>query len=272
MEFNEIEKQIRSYISQDKIQESIELLSTYFQDDSDIDDIVLQSAKYNSILKKELQGTTGNLDLELELNNLRANILKLLKSKRDYLKYKEQTFGSTSISEINKEKLIRVFLSVASPFNDDQQNYINKLTLYFKKNGILLDTLTDWDDNDPLLPIMNQMKNSSGCLVLALERYHVKEGFEKRGSNQEIKIVEKSYTSPWLHIETALARSFNLPLIILKDISLVNEGLIHNNKQEWGIVRINETNINEIDEYPIKNFILNWIKQVKIYEKNKNRS
>ncbi|MCB0562539.1 MAG: hypothetical protein KDD09_26485, partial [Phaeodactylibacter sp.] len=69
-----------------------------------------------------------------------------------------------------------------------------------------------------------------------------------------------------------LARSFNLPLIILKDVSLINEGLIHNDKQEWGIVRINQSKINEIDEYPVKNFILNWINQVRQYDKIKKRS
>lgn len=272
MNFNEIEKQIRSYISQNKIQESIDLLNTSFKDDPDIDDIILQSAKFNSIKKKEIQGGVDNLELELELSRLRSNILKILKSKKEYYKYKVQTFGNESISETNKEDLINVFLSVASPFNDDQLNYINEVTMYFKENGILLDTLTDWNDNDPLVPIMNQMKNSSGCLVLALERFYVSEGVEKRGSDQETVINGRSYTSPWLHIETALARSYNLPLIILKDISLINEGLIHDDKQEWGIVRINQSNVNEIKEYPIKNFILSWINQVKNFERNKNGS
>lgn len=268
MDFNELEEITRRYISQNKIREAIDLLSSSFKDDPELDDIILQSAKYYSILGKEIQGGHGNLEIELELNNLRSNILKILRSKKEYYKYKKQTFGSKSFSETReKGDLINVFFSVASPFNDDQQSYINKLTLYFRENGILLDTLTDWDDNDPLVPIINQMKKSSGCLVLALERYHIIEGVEKRGSSQEVPIASKSYTSPWLHIETALARSFGLPLIILKDISLINEGLIHDDKQEWGIVRINQSNIGEINEYPVKNFILNWINQVKQYAK-----
>lgn len=272
MDFTAIENQVRVYISQDKIEESIELLSSFFKDDADIDEIVLQSARYHAVKKKELRGTTDNLELELELNNLRTNILRILKSKKDYLKYRQQTFGSDSPSETGSEDLIRVFLSVGSPFNDEQQSYIDKLTEYFKENGILLDTLSNWNDNDPLLPILDQMKQSSGCLILALERYHVRAGVDKRGSVQEIKIVDKSYASPWLHIETALARSLDLPLIILKDESLINEGLIHNDKQEWGIVRIHQSNIGEIDEYPVKNFILSWINQVKQYDKLKDRS
>ena len=79
MDFVEIERQVREYIGQNKIQESIDLLSSVFKDDADIDEIILQSAKYHSIKKRERQGTRDNLELELELNNLRANILKILK-------------------------------------------------------------------------------------------------------------------------------------------------------------------------------------------------
>jgi hypothetical protein len=265
MDITDIENRIRDYISQNNIQDAIDLLSSSFKDDSDIDEIILQSAKFHAIRKNEILGTRDNVELEIELNTLRTNILKFIKAKKDYFKYKKRTFGNEDITRVDKEVLIRVFLSVASPFQDDQQNYIDKLKLYFKENGILLDSLTEWNDHDPLVPVLDQMRNCSGCLVLALERYHVKEGVEKRGSHQEIKIENKSYTSPWLHIETALARSLNLPLIILKDSSLINEGLIHNDKQEWGIVRINQSNIKEIEEYPVKNFILNWINQVKQY-------
>ncbi|MFM9948843.1 MAG: hypothetical protein ACKV1O_12965, partial [Saprospiraceae bacterium] len=94
---------------------------------------------------------------------------------------------------------------------------------------------------------------------------YVSQGIAKRGSEQSTEIRDRALTSPWLQIETALARSFDLPLIILKEESLENEGLIHNDKQEWGIVRINSTNSREIEEYPIKNFILSWINQVKKY-------
>ncbi|MEZ4891989.1 MAG: hypothetical protein R2778_03115 [Saprospiraceae bacterium] len=50
---------------------------------------------------------------------------------------------------------------------------------YFDQNGIALETLKGWDDNDPLVPIIQEMKHSNGCLVLALERYFVSDGTEK---------------------------------------------------------------------------------------------
>ena len=238
-------------------------------DDADLDEITLQSARYHAIVNKEIQGVADRLEVEQELNSLRANILKILKAKREYLKYKKLTFGSQEATASVAPDTISVFFSVGSPHNDEQQSYVNKLTETFKAQGILLSTLAGWNDNDPLVPIIEALKNSSGCLVLALERYYVEEGIGKRGSDQEAKISNQAYTSPWLHIETALARSLDLPLMILKDTALINEGLIHNDKQEWGIVRISQSSTAEIDEYPVKHFILNWIKQVKSYHREK---
>ncbi len=270
MEFEEMENLVRAQISQDNISEAFELLNNFFKDDTDLDEIALQSAQYRSMLKNKIQGITDDLDAELMVNKLRSNILQLLRSKKEYLKYKKMTFGVSPGSKPPENDLITVFFSVGSPHNDKQQKYINELTGYFESHGIKLETLKGWDDNDPLLPIIEEMKKSSGCLVLALERYYLKDGIQKRGSQQESELKDQAYASPWLHIETALARSFDLPLIILKDNSLVNEGLIHSDKQEWGIVRINHSEIGEIKEYPVKNFILSWINQVKKFHKERN--
>ncbi|MCB0525851.1 MAG: hypothetical protein R3A50_03275 [Saprospiraceae bacterium] len=269
MTFEQLETSVRDLVSLNKLEEAIHVLQEYFADDEELDGITLQSANYHAIKENQIKGLADNLEVELALNKLRSNVLQLLRSKKEYQKYKEQTFGNKLSDSSSDTEKVKVFFSVGSPFNDDQQQYINKLVTYFDQNGIALETLKGWDDNDPLVPIIQEMKHSNGCLVLALERYFVSDGTEKRGSEQEGKIVGKSYTSPWLHIETALARSLDLPLIILKDQSLKNEGLIHDDKQEWGIVRIDQSKIEQIEEYPVKNFILSWIKQVKKFQENK---
>lgn len=271
MTFEQLEKNTRDLISLNQINEAIQLLDDFFKDDPDLDQIILQSANYRSIVDGQIKGLTDKREVDLALNQLRANILQLLRSKKEYLKYKEQTFGQTATRTNLEADKIKVFFSVGSPFNDSQQNYINSLVDYFDKNGIILETLKGWNDNDPLIPILEELKASNGCLVLALERYYLHEATEKRGSAQEVKITDNSLTSSWLHIETALARSLDLPLIILKDKSLKNEGLIHDDKQAWGIVRIDQDNIKEIEDYPIKHFILNWINQVRKYQAAKAR-
>ncbi len=272
MNFEELEKTVRTFIAQNKLEESINLLNDFFKDDPELDSITIQSANYYSILDKKIKGTVGDLEVDLALNKLRSNILNLLRAKNEYLKYKNKTFGEDTRSEDTGLGVVEVFFSVGSPHNDRQQAYIDNLVNYFRKNGIILDTLKEWDDSDPLVPIIKKLKNSCGCIVLALERLYVNEGFEKRGSGQQSTIANKAFTSTWLHIEAAIARSLDLPLIIFKDKTLKNDGLIHDDKQEWGIVRIDENNILEIEEYPIKNFILNWINQVKKFHKNRNGS
>lgn len=271
MEFSELEKNVRAFITQNKITEAITFLIEHLNDDEGLDELTLQLASYNAISDKNRIGTATDDDVERAFNILKSNILKLLKAKKEYFKYKELTFGQTIAPPKDNNDTITVFFSLASPHNDTQQQYINELSAYFLANGIKLETLKGWDDNDPLIPITKEMKNSSGCLVLALERMFVQKGVNKRGSGQAGEIKDKAYTSSWLQIEAALARSFELPIIILKEESLENEGLIHNDKQEWGIVRINPDNIAEIQAYPIKNFILNWINEVKRYDKEKNK-
>jgi len=269
MTFDQLEKSIREYIAQNMLTEAIQLLSDYFKDDADLDEITIQSANYNAIVSRQIKGLADMGEVDLALNKLRANILQFLRSKKEYLKYKTQTFGETETGHKANTDKIKVFFSVGSPHTDEQQNFINKIVQYFDENGIVLETLKEWNDNDPLLPIMKEIKNSCGCFVLALERIQISEGIEKRGSDQESKIVNTAFASPWLHIEAALARSMDMPLIIFKDQSLKNEGLIHDNKQEWGIVRVDQANIHQIGEYPIKNFILSWINQVKKYAADK---
>ncbi|MEX0289592.1 MAG: hypothetical protein AB3N14_10830 [Flavobacteriaceae bacterium] len=265
MDFTELETKVRTLIGGNKISESIALLNSFFKDEADLNQIALQSAKYHTIMEKKVDGTADHLEVDLALSQVRANVLQFLSSKSEYFKFKEETFGEATQKNGSNNGQIKVFFSVASPHNEDQQNYINRLKEYFIENGIQLQTLTEWEDNDPLIPILKELKDSCGCLVLALERYYIQEGTAKRGSDQESSLAKEAFTSPWLQIEAALARSLDLPLIILKDKALTNEGLIHNDKQEWGIVRINQDDIEEIREYPVKNFILNWINQVKKY-------
>ncbi len=267
MDFSDLEKNVRERIKIGKTGEALELLNAFFKEDADSNEIALLSATYFSIVEKSRLGTTSDEATTLAINRLGSHIFDFLTAKKAYLKYKELTFGASASPTIagNEHDAITVFFSVGSPHNDAQHAYIKHLTEYFSAHGIKLETLKGWDDNDPLIPIIQELKKSSGCLVLALERYYVNQGVAKRGSEQANEIKDRAFTSPWLHIETALARSFDLPLIILKEESLENEGLIHNDKQEWGIVRINQANCKEIEEYPIKNFILSWINQVKKY-------
>jgi hypothetical protein len=60
-----------------------------------------------------------------------------------------------------------------------------------------------------------------------------------------------------------MANQLNLPLLILKDEILRSEGMIDENVFEWRIVKINPKNPEELDKYPVKQFIRTWVEEVK---------
>ncbi|MEZ4685972.1 MAG: hypothetical protein R3B47_07855 [Bacteroidia bacterium] len=141
MKFEELEQQVRVLVSQNKLQETIDLLNSFFTEDDDLDEIIIQSSHYHAALDKQISGTADAPEVELAMNRLKSNILQLLRSKKEYFKYKQQTFGkSIEEAEASPEE-ITVFFSVGSPHNDIQQTYIDKLVEYFKSNGIKLETL-----------------------------------------------------------------------------------------------------------------------------------
>lgn len=269
-DFQKITEQVHFYITNNQFKEALSLLEKEFSGDPDLDVIVMNLAQYNLLLSNNLKGVLNHQELNQQLNQLNSNILRFLRAKQEYHKFKSETFKKVEFDANGDEKEILVFFSVASPFNDSQQLFINKLKAFFKPHGIILQPLVSWNEDDPVLPIIEELKASSGCLVLALERYFIESGKEKRGSQQEVELSTESMTSPWLHIETAIARSLDLPLLILKDENLKNEGLIHNDKQSWGIARVREAEPDAINEYPLKHFIANWIKDVKKFHEQKS--
>ncbi len=107
------------------------------------------------------------------------------------------------------------------------------------------------------------MHSCQGCLVLALERTYVKDGFSKRGSASEHKILDQNYSTPWTHIEAAMAYQLDLPLLILKDKTVKGEGMLDDILFEWRIVQIDPGNPDELDQYPIKSFIRTWVEEIR---------
>ncbi len=272
MNFSELEIQIKDLIAKDEIEEAIGLLTKYFRGNNRLDDIVLQSGRYHSLRKDQIKGIVDYAEFNNSLNQLRANILSFLKSQEEESDFKSKIFQPAK--EIDDKDNIPVFFSLGSPHKQTQLDYIEKLTKHLLKYKIALITLDgdDWNNLDPLDPIRKKMKSCSGCLSLALERSYVKEGINKRGSQQENTINDESFATSWVHIETTLAYQLELPFLILKEKDLKGEGMLDDSLFEWRIIKIDLNNPNELNEYPIKSFIRMWIEEVKKFQSKKNNT
>ena len=126
---------------------------------------------------------------------------------------------------------ISVFLSHPQPINDAQKEFIDKLKVWLDTRGFMARTLgvTDYSDAAPLNAIRGLMSESNGLICIALRRSYIEKGAAtvRRGRNYvEKKIEDQWLTSPWAHIEPAMAYQIGLPVLILRESGVLADGVL----------------------------------------------
>ncbi len=148
---------------------------------------------------------------------------------------------------------ISVFLSYPKLFLREQEEFISKLVMKLDNLGFLARTLgvTDYDMNAPLNAIRRLMLESNGLIAIAFRRLYINEGIAKPKTDLEshrgIQVREKWMTSPWAHIEPAMAFQIGLPILILRERGVIDDGIL-----EKGVVGVYMPEFNlekDIDEY-----------------------
>ena len=127
---------------------------------------------------------------------------------------------------------ISIFLSYPKPFMKEQEEFISKLVLQLNNLGFAARTLgvTDYDINAPLNAIRRLMLESNGLITIAFRRLYIGSGISKPNPDLKfqsaIKINEKWITSPWAHIEPAMAFQLGLPILIIREKGVIDEGIL----------------------------------------------
>src|SRR5687767_12042621 len=127
---------------------------------------------------------------------------------------------------------IPIFLSYPKPCLLSQQKFIDHLTAYLKSSGISPRTLgvTDYDVEAPLNAIRRLMIESNGLITVAFRRTFVQDGTMRFGTDlpgvESRKIAGQWLTSPWSQIEPAMAYQLGLPILILRESNVLDEGIL----------------------------------------------
>lgn len=134
---------------------------------------------------------------------------------------------------------ISVFLSYPKPCFTEQTQFIEALRAYLDQRGFLPRTLgvTDYDMSAPLTAIRRLMLESNGLITVALRRTFVEKGTARHRTDID-KLTQTSIdgrwlTTPWPHIESAMAYQLGLPILILRQRGVLEDGLL-----EKGVVGI----------------------------------
>ena len=129
---------------------------------------------------------------------------------------------------------IPIFLSYPRPHQKTQAKFLdamkkdllNKTNLYPRTLGV-----TDFYQEPPLIAISKIMSECCGLLIVALKQTLIVRGeFRANGDNdlESFSIENKWITSPFCHVEPAMALQISLPVFILRDKDVIQDGVLDN--------------------------------------------
>lgn len=154
----------------------------------------------------------------------------------------------------------RVFVSMGSPYTAELLAFRDALeTLLRDRCGLdpRIIGKNEYPTGSPLTKIIEVMRECDGVIVVANERKFVELGKEKRGSPQETELQRSRYTTPWNHIESAIAYSLGLPIYVISQTGVHAEGLIES-KSDWPVQEIDfEPHVLELP--PVLDSLRAWV-------------
>ena len=132
---------------------------------------------------------------------------------------------------------LSVFLSYPKPCFGRQKQFIERIRDYLTQRGFEPRTLgvTDYDMSAPLTAIRRLMLESNGLLTVAFRRTYIEKGTARLRTDiqdlSESSIDGAWMTTPWSHIEPAMAYQLGLPVLILREKGVLADGIL-----EHGVV------------------------------------
>ena len=129
---------------------------------------------------------------------------------------------------------IEVYVSVGRPFSKEQEHLIATVEAHLHSSGLKPRTVgrNGYNYREPLRAIHNMMKRCSGALVIALERVTIKSGAERWRAPDEVILQNVTLATPWNQIEAALAYARRIPILVLREKTVKEEGILET-RHDW---------------------------------------
>jgi hypothetical protein len=128
-----------------------------------------------------------------------------------------------------------VFVSMGSPYTASQKEFLDALIELLRSCDVEPRVMnkTDYPTGSPLKDISRVMKECHGVIVVASERTYFESGLEKR----QTPLQSVRYSTPWSQIEASMGFAHGIPIIVLMEPGLREEGLLEE-KYDWYVERI----------------------------------
>jgi len=122
----------------------------------------------------------------------------------------------------------RVFLSIGQIANDQQETFVRSIEDRLRAEGLVPQTVgrNVFSTDRPLVAVKECMDSCSGVAVIALERRYFPSGVERRGGPKQSNLSDIKLATPWNQIEAAMAYDREIPLMVIVEEGVTEEGLL----------------------------------------------
>ncbi|MEI9990006.1 MAG: hypothetical protein WDM86_08215 [Rhizomicrobium sp.] len=137
----------------------------------------------------------------------------------------------------------RIFVSMGTPYTETYAKFRDTLEDFLRSQCQCDPRIigkNEYPTGSPIGKIAEVMRGCDGVMIVAYERKYVQAGVERRGGANETRLSGEIYTTAWNHIESAIAYSLGLPIYIIAQKGLKEEGLIES-KTDWYVQKIDFT-------------------------------
>lgn len=176
---------------------------------------------------------------------------------------------------MEKDKIL-VFLSRPNPFLEEHQKFIDKLKMKLKEYSLETITLQadEYDLTDSINYLKGMIKQCYGIIIIGFKQIFIDKGSKKRGGitnpdffyPSEIDLSNQALTSPFCHIEGTIGLLNDLPLLIINEEGVREEGIIQGGRFS---VKTAKFKLNDIESFlsnkTFEQQLLVWVGKVVDY-------
>ncbi len=119
-------------------------------------------------------------------------------------------------------------MSVGTPATAEHEAFVRAVEDRLRREGLTPLTVgrNCFSSEPPIKAVKELMEIAAGAVVIALERSFFSAGLENRGGINESTLANVKLATPWNQIEAAMAYANGLPLLIIIESGLKDEGLL----------------------------------------------
>lgn len=130
----------------------------------------------------------------------------------------------------------KVYISVGSAATAVQAEAVDTIFRVLETTGLSPRQMekNEWSFEQPLRAIRRVIGECDGAVVIAFSRYHFPSGTERQKNETEEPLVDVRFPTVWNQIEAAMAYTRELPLLVIAEHGLRDDGLLEG-RYDWKV-------------------------------------